>query len=122
VLTPLTAHNTKPSQLASEPVVPRMNRIKGDLTMQIAWRPSVSQPDLAPSLWPSRTTPSIHFRAALIWLAIFPLVATGLTAWARSRGLGPCAPRLRADTDRGAARRVLGRALAHESLRSISGA
>jgi hypothetical protein len=78
VLAPLTAHNTIPSQLASEPVVPRMNRINGDLTIATVpnrWSPSVSQPDPARSLWPSRMTPSIHFRAALTWLAIFPLVA-----------------------------------------------
>src|SRR6266511_5663176 len=30
----------------------------------------------------SRTAPSIHVRAALTWLAIFPLVAIGLTAMA----------------------------------------
>ena len=29
-----------------------------------------------------RTTPSIHVRAALTWLAIFPLVAIGITAMA----------------------------------------
>ena len=30
----------------------------------------------------ARTAPSIHVRAALTWLAIFPLVAIGITAMA----------------------------------------
>ncbi len=34
------------------------------------------------SLSSSRTAPPIHVRAALTWLAIFPLVAIGLTAMA----------------------------------------
>ena len=36
----------------------------------------------APSLSSPRTAPSIHVRAALTWLAIFPLVAIGITAMA----------------------------------------
>jgi hypothetical protein len=44
-------------------------------TVPNRWRPSVSRPAPARSLWPWRTTPSIHFRAALTWLAIFALVA-----------------------------------------------
>lgn len=54
------------------------------------------------SLSSSRTAPSIHVRAALTWLAIFPLVAIGLTAMAPfTVGLGPGAPRVRADTCHG---------------------
>jgi len=50
----------------------------------------VTQPGQAPSLWPSRTRASIHVRAALTWLAIFPLVAIGLTAMAPfTAGWGP---------------------------------
>jgi antibiotic biosynthesis monooxygenase (ABM) superfamily enzyme len=37
-------------------------------------------PGSAPSS--ARTTPSIHVRAALTWLAIFPMVAIGITAMA----------------------------------------
>ena len=36
--------------------------------------------DPGPSLLSPRTAPSIHVRAALTWLAIFPLVAIGITA------------------------------------------
>jgi antibiotic biosynthesis monooxygenase (ABM) superfamily enzyme len=42
----------------------------------------VTQPRPASSLWPSKAPASIHVRAALTWLAIFPLVAIGLTAMA----------------------------------------
>jgi antibiotic biosynthesis monooxygenase (ABM) superfamily enzyme len=42
----------------------------------------VTQRNPAPSLSSPRTAPSIHVRAALTWLAIFPLVAIGLTAMA----------------------------------------
>jgi antibiotic biosynthesis monooxygenase (ABM) superfamily enzyme len=42
----------------------------------------VTQRNPAPSLSSPRTAPSIHVRAALTWLAIFPLVAIGLTATA----------------------------------------
>jgi antibiotic biosynthesis monooxygenase (ABM) superfamily enzyme len=46
----------------------------------MARRPVVTQRNPAPSLSSPRTAPSIHVRAALTWLAIFPLVAIGLTA------------------------------------------
>jgi hypothetical protein len=42
----------------------------------------VTQRNPAPSLSSPRTPPSIHVRAALTWLVIFPLVAIGLTAMA----------------------------------------
>ena len=42
----------------------------------------MTQRNPAPSLSSPRTAPSIHVRAALTWLAIFPLVAIGLTATA----------------------------------------
>ena len=42
----------------------------------------MTQHNPAPSLPSPRTAPSIHVRAALTWLAIFPLVAIGLTATA----------------------------------------
>jgi antibiotic biosynthesis monooxygenase (ABM) superfamily enzyme len=42
----------------------------------------VTQRNPAPSRSSPRTAPSIHVRAALTWLAIFPLVAIGLTATA----------------------------------------
>jgi antibiotic biosynthesis monooxygenase (ABM) superfamily enzyme len=42
----------------------------------------VTRPNVGPSLSSARTTPSIHVRAALTWLAIFPLVAIGITAMA----------------------------------------
>jgi antibiotic biosynthesis monooxygenase (ABM) superfamily enzyme len=42
----------------------------------------VTQPDPAPSRRPSNAATSTHVRAALTWLAIFPLVAIGLTAMA----------------------------------------
>jgi antibiotic biosynthesis monooxygenase (ABM) superfamily enzyme len=42
----------------------------------------VTRPNPAPSPWPSSAAASIHVRAALTWLAIFPLVAMGLTAMA----------------------------------------
>ena len=42
----------------------------------------MTRPDTDPSLSPARTPPSIHVRAALTWLAIFPLVAIGITAMA----------------------------------------
>jgi hypothetical protein len=42
----------------------------------------VTQRNPAPSLSSPRTTPSIHVRVALTWLAIVPLVAVGLTATA----------------------------------------
>ena len=83
----------------------------------------MTQRNPAPSLSSPRTAPSIHVRAALTWLAIFPLVAIGLTAMAPfTRGLGPGAPRVCAHTGRDAAGRVLGRAPANEYLRSIAGA
>ena len=40
-------------------------------------RPDPGSPSLSP-----HTAPSIHVRAALTWLAIFPLVAIGITAMA----------------------------------------
>ena len=42
----------------------------------------MTQRNPAPSLSSSRAAPSIHVRAALTWLASFPLVAIGLTAMA----------------------------------------
>lgn len=42
----------------------------------------MTRPDPGPSLSSPRTAPSIHVRAALTWLAIFPLVAIGITAMA----------------------------------------
>ena len=42
----------------------------------------MTRPDPGPSLSSPRTAPSIHVRAALTWLAIFPLVAIGTTAMA----------------------------------------
>ena len=42
----------------------------------------MTQRNPAPSLSSPRTTPSIHVRAALTWLAILTLVAIGLTATA----------------------------------------
>ena len=42
----------------------------------------MTQRNPAPSLSSPRTAPSIHVRSALTWLAIFPLVAIGLTAMA----------------------------------------
>ena len=42
----------------------------------------MTRPDPGPSLSSARTAPSIHVRAALTWLAIFPLVAIGITAMA----------------------------------------
>ena len=42
----------------------------------------MTQRNPAPSLSSPRTAPSIHVRAALTWLANFPLVAIGLTVMA----------------------------------------
>jgi antibiotic biosynthesis monooxygenase (ABM) superfamily enzyme len=42
----------------------------------------LTRPDPGPSLLSPRTAPSIHVRAALTWLAIFPLAAIGTTAMA----------------------------------------
>jgi antibiotic biosynthesis monooxygenase (ABM) superfamily enzyme len=42
----------------------------------------VTRPNPDSSLSSARTPPSIHVRAALTWLAIFPLVAIGITAMA----------------------------------------
>ena len=42
----------------------------------------MTRPDPDPSPSSARTPPSIHVRAALTWLAIFPLVAIGITAMA----------------------------------------
>ena len=42
----------------------------------------MTRPDPDPSLSSPRTPPSIHVRAALTWLAIFPMVAIGITAMA----------------------------------------
>jgi antibiotic biosynthesis monooxygenase (ABM) superfamily enzyme len=50
--------------------------------LEIARRPVVTQPNPAPSLSSPRTAPSILVGAALTWLAIFPLVAIGVTAMA----------------------------------------
>jgi antibiotic biosynthesis monooxygenase (ABM) superfamily enzyme len=41
-----------------------------------------NEPNPGPSLSSPRTAPSIHVRAALTWLAIFPLVAIGISAMA----------------------------------------
>jgi hypothetical protein len=59
----------------------------------------VTQRNPAPSLSSPRTTPSIHVRATLTWLAIVPLVAIGLTATAPFTWAGPGAPRVCADTE-----------------------
>jgi antibiotic biosynthesis monooxygenase (ABM) superfamily enzyme len=48
----------------------------------------LTRPDPGSSLSSARTAPSIHIRAALTWLAIFPLVAIGITAMARSPWAG----------------------------------
>ena len=42
----------------------------------------MTRPNPGPSPSSSRTAPSIHVRAALTWLAIFPLVAIGITMMA----------------------------------------
>ena len=42
----------------------------------------MTQPDSGHSVSSPHTAPSIHVRAALTWLAIFPLVAIGITAMA----------------------------------------
>ena len=42
----------------------------------------MTRPNPGPWLSSSRAAPSIHVRAALTWLAIFPLVAIGITAMA----------------------------------------
>jgi antibiotic biosynthesis monooxygenase (ABM) superfamily enzyme len=42
----------------------------------------VTRPNPYSSLSSARTPPSIHVRAALTWLAIFPMVAIGITAMA----------------------------------------
>ena len=42
----------------------------------------MTRPDPDSSLSSARTPPSIHVRAALTWLAIFPMVAIGITAMA----------------------------------------
>jgi antibiotic biosynthesis monooxygenase (ABM) superfamily enzyme len=42
----------------------------------------LTRPDPGHSLSSPRTAPSIHVRAALTWLATFPLVAIGITAMA----------------------------------------
>ena len=42
----------------------------------------MTRPNPGPWLSSSRAAPSIHVRAALTWLAIFPLVAIGTTAMA----------------------------------------
>ena len=42
----------------------------------------MTRPDPDPSLSSFSTPPSIHVRAALTWLAIFPMVAIGITAMA----------------------------------------
>ena len=42
----------------------------------------MTQPDPGASVSSPHTAPSIHVRAALTWLAIFPLVAIGITAMA----------------------------------------
>jgi antibiotic biosynthesis monooxygenase (ABM) superfamily enzyme len=44
--------------------------------------PILARPDPGPSLSSPRTAPSIHVRAAITWLAIFPLVAIGIRAMA----------------------------------------
>lgn len=40
----------------------------------------MTRPNPGPSLSSAGRAPSIHVRAALTWLAIFPLVAIGITA------------------------------------------
>ena len=42
----------------------------------------MTRPNPGPSLSSAHTAPSIHVRAAFTWLAIFPLVAIGITAMA----------------------------------------
>jgi antibiotic biosynthesis monooxygenase (ABM) superfamily enzyme len=42
----------------------------------------MTQPHAGPSRSPASTAPSIHVLAVLTWLAIFPLVAIGITAMA----------------------------------------
>ena len=42
----------------------------------------MTRPDPDSSVASAGTPPSIHVRAALTWLAIFPLVAIGITAMA----------------------------------------
>jgi len=42
----------------------------------------MTQPNPAPSLSSAHTAPSVHVLAVLTWLAIFPLVAIGITAMA----------------------------------------
>jgi antibiotic biosynthesis monooxygenase (ABM) superfamily enzyme len=42
----------------------------------------MTRPDPDPPLSSPRPAPSIHIRAAITWLAIFPLVALGLTVMA----------------------------------------
>jgi len=42
----------------------------------------MTQPDPGPSLSSAHAAPSIHVLAVLTWLAIFPLVAIGITAMA----------------------------------------
>ena len=42
----------------------------------------MTRPDPDPSLASARTPPSIHVRVAITWLAIFPLVAIGITVMA----------------------------------------
>ena len=42
----------------------------------------MTRPNPDPSLSSARKPPSIHVQAALTWLAIFPLVAIGITAMA----------------------------------------
>jgi len=42
----------------------------------------MTQPNSSPSLSSARAAPSIHVLAVLTWLAIFPLVAIGITAMA----------------------------------------
>ena len=42
----------------------------------------MTRPDPGSSLLSSHTAPSIHVLAVLTWLAIFPLVAIGITAMA----------------------------------------
>ena len=50
----------------------------------------MTRPDPGSSLLSPHTAPSIHVRAAFTWLAIFPLVAIGITAMAPfTVGWGP---------------------------------
>jgi antibiotic biosynthesis monooxygenase (ABM) superfamily enzyme len=42
----------------------------------------LTRPDPGPSISSPRSAPSIHVLAVLTWLAIFPLVAIGITALA----------------------------------------